>query len=135
LKREVISSVVAGCAFFVVIVISLLRLWSDKDRNGTSEPDELEVLPADLVIELKYRVMNKQIATVIGCATFRQVGLGRDLHSRQAIETFKSSFSETFTLRIQHLVIPQRCCRIQSRSSHCREPRCQESDYHEQHRH
>jgi hypothetical protein len=39
---------------------SLLRLWSDKKRNGTSEPDELEMLSADLVIELKYHVMNKQ---------------------------------------------------------------------------
>ena len=38
---------------------SLLRLWSDKDRNGTSEPDEMETLPTDLVIELKYHRMNK----------------------------------------------------------------------------
>jgi hypothetical protein len=37
----------------------LIRLWSDKHINGTSEPDELEILPADLVIELKYHVMNK----------------------------------------------------------------------------
>jgi hypothetical protein len=37
----------------------LLRLWSDKHRNGTSESDELETLPADLVIELKYHRMNK----------------------------------------------------------------------------
>ena len=39
---------------------SLLRLWSDEDRNGTSEPDELEALPPDLIIELKYHPMNKQ---------------------------------------------------------------------------
>jgi hypothetical protein len=38
---------------------SLLRLWSDKHRNGTSESDELETLPTDLVIELKYHRMNK----------------------------------------------------------------------------
>ena len=38
----------------------MLRPWSDKDRNGSTELDELETLPADLVIELKYHVMNKQ---------------------------------------------------------------------------